>query len=215
MIFTKYSFTFNLTKDFVNNKVHLLSENNNQSDKEIILRVAGNDSKALEELYDRYSPLLYTIIDKIVQDVPAAEEILSDVFVIVWQKIDQFDSDEGNVYTWMINLARNKAIDFVKRNRNPEEMAEYTDQYENENIIPHLSSSAEPMSLDKVLSMKDKIDGSFKKLTDAQRYVLKLAYYKGYNEEEIASELNIPLATVKFKIGNALGNLNKNMATKE
>jgi RNA polymerase sigma-70 factor (ECF subfamily) len=115
----------------------------------------------------------------------------------------------------MINLARNKAIDFVKRKRNLEEMEEYNDEYENENIIPHLSSSAEPLNLDKVLSMKDKVDDSFKKLTDAQRYVLKLAYYKGYNEEEIARELNIPLATVKFKIGNALGNLNKNMATKE
>jgi RNA polymerase sigma-70 factor (ECF subfamily) len=192
-----------------------LSENNNHSDKEIILKVAGNDSKALEELYNRYSPVLYTLIDKIVQDVPAAEDILSDVFVIIWQKIDRFDSEAGNVYTWMINLARNKAIDFVKRERNLEEMEEYTDEYENENIIPHLSSSAEPLNLDKVLSMKDKVDDSFKKLTDAQRYVLKLAYYKGYNEEEIARELNIPLATVKFKIGNALGNLNKNMATKE
>jgi RNA polymerase sigma-70 factor (ECF subfamily) len=192
-----------------------LSENKNHSDKDIILKVAGNDSKALEELYDRYSPVLYTLIDKIVQDVAAAGEILSDVFVIIWQKIDLFDSEAGNVYTWMINLARNKAIDFVKRSRNPEEMEEYTDEYETENIIPNLSSSAEPIDLDKVLSMKDKVNNSFRKLTDAQRYVLNLAYYKGYNKEEIASELNIPLATVKSKIGLALGNLNKNMATEE
>jgi len=192
-----------------------LAENNNNSDKEIILKVAGNDSKALEELYDRYSPVLFTLINKIVQDKSAAEELLSDVFVIIWQKIDQFDSEAGNVYTWMINLARNKAIDFVKRNRNPEEMKEYNDEYENEIIIPHLSSSAEPMNLDKVLSMKDKINDSFNKLTDAQQYVLNLAYYRGYNEEEIARELNIPLPTVKFKISLALGNLNKNLVAEE
>ena len=192
-----------------------MSEKNNNSDKEIILKVAGNDSKALEELYDRYSPVLFTLINKIVQDKSAAEELLSDIFVIIWQKNSLFDSEAGNVYTWMINLARNKAIDFVKRNRNLEEMEEYSDKYENENIIPHLSSSAEPMDLDKVLSMKDKINDSFNKLTEAQQYVLNLAYYKGYNKEEIARELNIPLPTVKIKISLALGNLNKNVAAEE
>lgn len=192
-----------------------MSEKNNNSDKEIILKVAGNDSKALEELYDRYSPVLFTLINKIVQDKSAAEELLSDIFVIIWQKNNLFDSETGNVYTWMINLARNKALDFVKRNRNLEEMEEYSDEYENENIIPHLSSSAEPMDLDKVLSMKDKINDSFNKLTEAQQYVLNLAYYKGYNKEEIARELNIPLPTVKIKISLALGNLNKNVAAEE
>jgi len=192
-----------------------LSENNNQSDKEIILKVAENDSKALEELYDRYSPILFTLINKIVQEKSAAEDLLSDIFVIIWQKIDRFDSDAGNVYTWIINLTRNKAIDFVKRNRNPEEMEEYSDEYENKNIIPNLSPSAEAIDLDKALDMKDKINDSFNKLTDAQQYVLKLAYYQGYNEQEIASELNIPLPTVKSKINIALGNLNKNLATEE
>ncbi len=192
-----------------------MSKNNTNLDKEIILKIAGNDSKALEELYDRYSPVLFTLISKIVQEKSAAEEILSDIFVIIWQKIDLFDSEAGNVYTWMINLARNKAIDFAKRNRNPEEMEEYVDEYENENIIPHLSTSAEPMDLDKVLSMKDKINDSFNKLTEAQQYVLNLAYYQGYNEKEIARELNIPLPTVKSKISIALGNLNKNLAAEE
>ncbi len=70
-----------------------MSENNNLSDKELLLKVAGNESKALEELYDRYSPVLFTLISKIVQEKSAAEEILSDIFVIIWQKIDLFDSE--------------------------------------------------------------------------------------------------------------------------
>ena len=192
-----------------------MSENNNLSDKEILLKVAGNESKALEELYDRYSPVLFTLINKIVQEKSAAEDLLSDIFVIIWQKINLFDSETGNIYTWMINLARNKAIDYVKRKSNPEEMEEYSDEYENQYIIPHLSSSAEQIDLDKVLSMKDKINDSFNKLTEAQQYVLNLAYYKGYNKEEIARELNIPLPTVKIKISLALGNLNKNLAAEE
>lgn len=192
-----------------------MAENNNRSDKELILKVAEKESKALEELYDRYSPVLFTMINKIVKDRTATGEILSDIFVIIWQKINQFKSEAENVYTWMINLARNKAIDFIKRNRNTEEMEEYTDEYENENIIPHLSSSAEQIDLNKALSMKDKVTSSFNKLTDAQRYVLNLAYYQGYNKEEIARELNIPIPTVKSKISIALGNLNKNLEPKE
>ena len=190
-------------------------ENNNHSDKELILKIAEKESKALEELYDRYSPVLFTLINKIVKDKSATEEILSDIFVIIWQKIDHFKSEAENVYTWMINLARNKAIDFVRRNRNPEEIDEYTDEYENKYIIPHLSSSAEPIDLDKALSMKDKVSESFNKLTDAQRYVLNIAYYRGYSKEEIAHDLNIPITTVKSKISIALGNLYKNLATKE
>ena len=192
-----------------------MSENNNLSDKELLLKVAGNESKALEELYDRYSPVLFTLINKIVQEKSAAEDLLSDIFVIIWQKINLFDSETDNVYTWMINLARNKAIDYVKRKSNAEIMQEYSDEYENQYIIPHLSSSAEQMDLDKILSIKDKINDSFNKLTEAQQYVLNLAYYKGYNKEEIARELNIPLPTVKIKISLALGNLNKNLAAEE
>ena len=135
--------------------------------------------------------------------------------MIIWQKIEQFKSEAENVYTLMVNLARNKAIDYVKRNRSPEEMEEYSDEYENENIIPHLSTSAQPIDLDKAISMKDRISDSFNKLTDAQRYVLNLAYYQGYNKEEIARELNIPIPTVKSKISIALGNLNKNLLAKE
>ena len=81
----------------------------NQTDAEIMLKVAGYDSKALEQLYDRYSPILYTLIKKIVDDNENAEEILSDVFVIVWRQIDQFDFKTNNVYTWLVTLTRNKA----------------------------------------------------------------------------------------------------------
>ena len=61
------------------------------TDSDLIQRVSGNDSKALEALYNRYSPLLYTLIKKIVVDEETAREVLSDVFVIIWRKIDFFD----------------------------------------------------------------------------------------------------------------------------
>src|ERR1035437_9824647 len=105
------------------------------TDSELFQRVSGNDSKALEALYNRYSPLLYTLIKKIVVDETIAKEVLSDVFVIIWRKIDYFDLQTNDVYTWLVTLTRNKAVDTLRRSKNPSEMERYTDDYENENII--------------------------------------------------------------------------------
>ena len=112
-----------------------MTENVSLKDSELMLKIAGYDSRALEQLYDRYAPILYTLINKIVADISTAEEILSDVFVMIWKHIDQFDFKTNNAYAWLIMLARNKALDVLGR-RNGKIMIEYTDEYEIERIIP-------------------------------------------------------------------------------
>ena len=183
-----------------------MSEIKSLTDEEIMLKIAGYDSKALEQLYDRYAPILYTLIKKIVSENETAEEILSDVFVIIWRNIDKFDFKSNNVYTWLIMLSRNKAIDVLNR-RSGKIMEEYTADYEREKIIPKLSPEIKPIDLNDVLSKKEKIEGAIKSLTEAQRYVLELSYYGGLQEEEIAAKLKIPAVTVKSKLQVAIGNL--------
>jgi RNA polymerase sigma-70 factor (ECF subfamily) len=181
------------------------------TDSDLIQRVSGNDSKALEALYNRYSPLLYTLIKKIVVDEEIAKEVLSDVFVIIWRKIDFFDLQTNDVYTWLITLARNKAVDTLRRSKNPSETEKYDDVYENENIIPLLSPSIDPLDLKTAMNLKDSIEAALNKLTDAQQFVIYLAYYEGLTEEEIAARLKIPVPTVKSKIKIALSNLKDNL----
>jgi RNA polymerase sigma-70 factor (ECF subfamily) len=183
-----------------------VADSNSLTDAEIMLKVAGYDSKALELLYDRYAPILYTLIKKIVTDKDSAEEILSEVFVIVWRQIDQFDFKTNNVYTWLIALARNKAIDVLNRN-NGKLLPEYNDDYERESIIPKLSSEIEALELADVLNKREKIEKALGSLTDAQKYVLELSYYGGMDQGEIAGKLNIPAGTVKSKLQVAFGNL--------
>lgn len=183
-----------------------MADSNSLTDAEIMLKVAGYDSKALEQLYDRYAPILYTLIKKIVTDKDTAEEILSEVFVTVWRQIDQFDFKTNNVYTWLITLARNKAIDVLNRN-NGKLLPEYTEDYEREHIIPKLSPEIEALELADVLNKKDKIEKALGSLTDAQKYVLELSYYGGMDQGEIAGKLNIPTMTVKSKLQVAFGNL--------
>lgn len=188
-----------------------MSEVKALTDAEIMLKIAGYDSKALEQLYDRYTPLLYTLIKKIIPEKETAEEVLSEVFVIIWRQIDHFDFSSSNVYTWMVTLARNKAID-VKYRTLGKVTEDYTDDYEKEKILPKLSPEIESVELEEVLGMKEKIEGAMKSLTDAQRYVIELSYFEGLDESGIAEKLKIPSSTVKSKLQVAIGNLMKKIS---
>ncbi len=181
------------------------------TDLELMERVASYDSKALEALYNRYSPLLYTVIKKIVSEESVAENVLSDVFIIIWRKANLFDFNSANVYTWLVTLTRNKATDTIRRTHTEKTVKEYTESYEDEFIIPHLSKAIDPLDLKTALSLKDSVESALNSLTEAQQYVLYLAYYEGLTQKEIAAKLNIPFPTVKSKLKIALSNLKENL----
>lgn len=184
------------------------------ADIELFQKISNRDSKALESLYDRYSPVLYTLVKQIVVDKEVAEEILADIFVIIWQKSSMFDINSGNLYSWLINLSRNKALDFIRREKSLI-TDEYNDEYENAFIIPTISTLIPSNDLDKTFSNREKIYSAVHNLTEAQQYVLSLAYYDGLTESEIAKKLNIPLLTVKSKIRVALNSVKENLAKEE
>jgi RNA polymerase sigma-70 factor (ECF subfamily) len=181
--------------------------NADSPDIDVMKRVAAYDSKALEILYDRYSPLLYTLIKKIAVEKSLTEEILTEVFVIIWRRIELFDIYSGNVYTWLVTLARNKAVDTVRRKNENLKMPEYTKDYEINFILPSLSKQIDPLDLATTNAIKDSFEVALNKLTDAQQYVIYLAYYEGLTQIEISEKLNIPYATVKSKIKIASTNL--------
>ncbi len=184
------------------------------TDIELIQRITNRDSKALESLYDRYSPVLYTLVKRIVADKEKAEEILADIFVIIWQKSLMFDINSGNLYSWLINLTRNKALDYLRREKSLI-TDEYNDEYENSVIIPNLSTLISSNDLSSAFNNQEKIYSAFHSLTEAQQYVLSLAYYDGLSEPEIAAKLNIPLLTVKSKIRVALNSVREFLAKED
>ncbi len=178
-----------------------------QKDSELMSKIADNDVSAFELIYDRYSPLIYSFIKKIVREQELAENILVDVFKILWNRIDDFDFRTNNVYTWLVTLARNKTMDTLKRKKVNCDLPSYTDEYEKINIIPNLSQEIQPLDIDEVFKMKNTIEEGFDKLTEAQRFVLNLIYFEGMNETEIAEQLHIPAPTVRTKLQVAMGSL--------
>lgn len=169
------------------------------TDAEIMLKIAGYDTKALELLYNRYSPMLYALTKRIIPNQELAEEVLSEVFVIVLKQIDQFDYKSSDVYAWLVTLTRNKAIDAMKRAQGKEKRM-YTEEYEKEEIIPKLSPEIKAMEFADVVGMRDKIQTAINSLSDAQRHVIDLSYFEGLDENVIAERLKIPVSSVKSKL---------------
>lgn len=179
-----------------------------QTDAEIMLKLAGYDLKALEQLYDKYSSMLYALIRKIIPNKELAEEVLSDVFVITWKQMDQFDFKSNNIFTWLVTLTRNKAIDAMKREMGKEKR-EYSEEYENEEILPKLSPEIKAIEFADVTEMREKVKVAINSLADTQKSVIDLSYYEGLDENVIAERLKIPVSSVKSKLHLANNSLTK------
>lgn len=188
-----------------------MPEYKEMQDSELIEEIRRYKSRAVEELYNRYSSLIFTVAKKIAPDEKAAEEILVDVFTIIWKRAGDVDFTHNCVYSWIITLTRNRAVDMLKRSRSPEATLDYyDDEFEETFILPRISPEIENYDIRHVIKNKKRIENALDKLTDAQKYVIHLAYYEGYNINEISEKLGIPKETVRNKIYTALKTLNEN-----
>lgn len=187
------------------------------SDIELFLKIEKYDPHAIEELYLRYSGVLYSLIVRIVNDNKIAEDILVDVFISVWRKVTLLNFDTGNTYTWLITLARNKAVDY-NRKKVTEEIDETldNDEYEDFYIMPDLDDDIEPLDLSSALKREPSVKEAVRVLTEAQKYVLFMSYYDGFTVNDISAKLNIPINTIRSKIMMSVFNLRDNLiGTKE
>lgn len=155
----------------------------------------------MEYLYDNYSPALYGVILRIVGDEKVAEEILQDAFVKIWLKIASYDSKKGRLFTWMLNLSRNLAIDRLRSKEYKK--SSKTDLIEN-NVYVIESRKFDTQKPD-VIGIKELLNS----LGDEQKLIVKLLYFKGYTQSEVSKEYNIPLGTVKTRLRAAIKQLRK------
>jgi len=173
------------------------------SDWSLIERVVARDESALAALYDRYSGLLCGILNRILRDAQAAEEILQDVFFQVWRNAAQFDPARGSIAGWLVVAARNRAISRLRR-RNPGETEELI---ENTVALPfNLESEAARNQ------MLGKVRGALQDLSTEQREAVELAYFEGLTHSEIAARTGDPLGTVKTRLRSAVETLKTKLA---
>ncbi len=166
------------------------------SEEQLIVLLKDKNENGFHYLYDHYSGALYGVILRIVQSKDYTEEIIQDVFVKIWNSIHQYDSSKGRFYTWMINIARNTAIDYLKSKS-------FQNELKNQPLPDFVYNSAE---LSTTNNSSDFIGFSnvLESLETDKKELIDLAYYQGYTQNEISEKLKIPLGTVKTKMRNAL-----------
>ena len=176
-----------------------MSENKKTTDSELLLQIVGYNSEAFEQLYNRYSATIYSLIKEIVTNQKLAEKILLNVFSIFLKRIDYYSTTSNDIFTWLTLLARNISLDALKRMKFVEDIPDYSDEYEVEFILPNLSEVITPIDLDQRTELGEKIKSYKNHLTEVQNLVLSLVYFEGLNEEEIAKRLSVPVVTVRQK----------------
>jgi protein TonB len=184
-----------------------MSENKQTTDSELLLQIVGYNSVAFEQLYNRYSATVYSLIKEIVTNPKLAEKILLNVFSVFLKRIDYYSTTSNDIFTWLTLLARNISIDALKRMKFVEDIPIYSDDYEIEFILPNLSQVISPISLEERDSLSEKIKSYKSHLTEVQNLVLSLVFFEGLNEEEIAKRLSVPVVMVRQKILSILESL--------
>jgi len=159
-------------------------------DLRCLQRLQDGDSKALEELFDRYTPLLYPMVLRIVRTPSDAEDTLQEVWLQVWKRVATFDARRGSVAAWLVMLARSRALDryrSVSSRRNAEGRVDAAPEASPDDA----STSAAQRQL------SERVVNALAQLAPQQRQVIEIAYFEGLSQAEIAARLNAPLGTVK------------------
>jgi RNA polymerase sigma-70 factor (ECF subfamily) len=166
-------------------------------EEDLIRLLAGREKQGIEILYDNYSAALYGVIQRIVVSDEIAEEVLQETFLKIWNNFAQYDPSKGRLFTWMVNICRNLAIDKVRSK-------DFVNQNKNQSIDNAVSLSDHKTSFDPdLIGVRDIV----KKLEPEYRQIIDLLYFKGYSQSEAAEKLNIPLGTVKTRSRAAIQRL--------
>ncbi len=166
------------------------------SEIELVSMLQSKDENAFSYLYDNYSGALYGVILKVVFKEELANDVLQEVFIKIWKNIEQYDASKGRLYTWLLNIARNTAIDTL-RSKSFNQDQKTTDIDNNVYLNDYRRSTSNNTD---TLGLKQ----SVMKLKPDFRILIDLAYFQGYTQEDISKALNIPLGTVKTRLRSAI-----------
>ncbi|HLJ49750.1 MAG TPA: sigma-70 family RNA polymerase sigma factor [Bryobacteraceae bacterium] len=162
-----------------------------KGDGELLARLQQRDPQALAALYDRYGSMVYRLILRMVGDTGIAEDLVQETFLRVWRRAGAFDPERGAAGPWLLALARNRAIDYLRvQGRHSKNTMELD---ETEHPAFFVDFPADSLQLDRIRQVKR----AFEQLTTEQRETIELAYFEGLTQSEIAERMGQPLGTVK------------------
>jgi RNA polymerase sigma-70 factor, ECF subfamily len=173
----------------------------------LIQQIAKQDREAFGQLYDRCSPLVFSLVMRMMKVRSDAEDLLQEIFVQVWRQASNYSAERGSPEAWILNIARSRAIDKIRAIRRMEKSFVLTDDPARAESSESVESSAAE-SENRVT-----MNSALANLPEVQRKVLELAYFEGLTQSEIAERLAEPLGTVKTRIRAGLQRLREIVGT--
>jgi RNA polymerase sigma-70 factor, ECF subfamily len=169
-------------------------------------RLKARDPNVMGELYDRYGRIVYTLIVRIVRDRAVAEDLVQESFLRIWNRAQAFDSERGALGPWVLTVARNQALDYIRsvQGRVWNSVASADDEH------PATFRDWEGGMLDAVRLRQ--VQSAIGRLNENQRAVIELAYFEGLSQTEMAEKMKQPLGTVKTWVRSALQTLRDELA---
>jgi len=164
-------------------------------ERDLVAALRQKDDQAFGYLYEHYAGALHGVIKQVVGDAELGNDVLQETFVNIWRRIDSYDESKGRLFTWMLNIARNAAID--KTRSKGFQQSQRQIPLDGEVVQPSVRPGIDDFGLKRLIL----------KLKDEQRLLIDLSYFQGYTHEQIATALHIPLGTVKTRIRSALTQL--------
>jgi RNA polymerase sigma-70 factor, ECF subfamily len=164
----------------------------------LITRVRSGEQEAMATLFDRYSGMVYSVALRILRDPGQAEDVMQEIFIQIWRNPDSYVSSRGSLGAWLVVVARNRAIDIVRRRRATDSV---------EDVV--LCSSTDLASEAERNTMIRKVRAIMLGMPTDQQRSIELAFFQGLSHTEIAEQTGDPLGTVKTRIRLALITLRK------
>ena len=177
----------------------------------LIERIVARDEAAVAELYDRHCRLLFGLVLRIIRDRSEAEEILQEVFVLVWTRAETYNVSLGPPAAWLVRIARNRAIDRLRANNvrlravesapEPEPRTRIDASGERSIFAPSISQPASAALFVSGVSERQRaVARALESLPPNQRVLIEQAYFQGLTQSELAERFKLPLGTVKTRI---------------
>lgn len=170
-----------------------MSINTKISEEELIEALKTKSEKGFNYLYDNYAAALLGVINRIVNDEERSNDVLQDCFVKIWKKIDSYEKGKGTLFTWMLNIVRNAAID-----SNRSKHVKYKTQID-EKVVDNNNAVDESIFSD-LIGLKEAV----KSLKPEFQKIIEYIYMQGFTQQEFADEFGIPLGTVKTRTRSAI-----------
>ncbi|MEW5717815.1 MAG: sigma-70 family RNA polymerase sigma factor [Chloroflexota bacterium] len=165
------------------------------TDEQLMVALIRGETWAMTALYDRYARLVYSLALRMLSDRAAAEEVVQEVFVKVWQRAREFDAQRGKFSAWLTGIAHHHAIDELRRRRARPVASDDEDALANVAAVDPTPDDAAQTSLE-----RRRIVDALQEIPAEQRRCIEMAYFEGYTQEEISERLSEPLGTVKTRM---------------